>query len=173
MAMLFHDVGKLFTAEYVDGDWTFYQHHRVGAQVTRKILRRLHFSAEDIDVICHLVRNHMRFYSMMTDRGIRRFMALDQYPRLIQMARADIQARDDVYTSFNHNMKYLERANTPEQMLEPLLNGNEIMQETQLNPGPQVGYIREALLQAQIAGDVKDVESAKAFVRQYAKTLGE
>ncbi len=172
MAMLFHDVGKLYTAEYIDGDWTFYQHHRVGAQVTRKILRRLHFSAEDIDLICHLVRYHMRFTSMMTDRGIRRFMALEEYPRLIQMARADIQARDDVYTTFNHNMKYLNRAETPEQMLEPLLNGNEIMQETQLNPGPLVGLIRDALLQAQISGDVTDLESAKRFVQDYAKSVG-
>ena len=169
VAMMFHDVGKLYTAEYIDGEWTFYQHHMVGAQVTRKILRRLHFLSEDIDLICHLVRYHMRFYSMMTARGIRRFMALDEYPRLIEMSRADIMARDDVYTSFNHNMKYLNRAETPERMLEPLLNGNEIMKVTQLQPGPKVGLIRDALLQAQISGDVTDTESAKAFVQDYAK----
>lgn len=172
MAVMFHDVGKLYTAEYIDGDWTYYEHHRVGAQVTRKILRRLHFAAEDIDLICHLVRYHMHFHFMMTDRGIRRFMALDEYPRLIEIAKADIQARDDVYTSFNHNMKYLNRAETPEQMLEPLLNGNEIMQEAKLNPGPLVGLIRDALLQAQIAGDVTDVESAKLFVKKYAENIG-
>lgn len=80
MAMLFHDVGKLFTGEYFDGQWTFYQHHRVGAKVTRKILRRLHFAPEDIDLLCHLVKHHMRFHFMMTDRGIRRFKALDEYP---------------------------------------------------------------------------------------------
>lgn len=51
----------------------------------------------------------MRFHFMMTDRGIRRFKALDEYPRLIAMSRADIQARDGSYTSFNHNMKYLDR----------------------------------------------------------------
>ena len=83
----------------------------------------------------------MRFHFMLTDRGIRRFKALDEYPRLIAMSRADIQARDGSYTYFNHNMKYLERAETPEQMLEPLLNGNEIMSETKLAPGPLVGVI--------------------------------
>ena len=169
MAMLFHDVGKLYTGEYFDGIWTYYQHHRVGAKVTRKILRRLHFAQEDIDLLCHLVRNHMRFHFMMTDRGIRRFKALDDYPRLIAMARADLKARNGILTSFNHNMKYLDRAETPEQMLEPLLNGNEIMGETKLSPGPLVGIIRDALLQAQIAGEVTDVESAVAFVRNYAR----
>lgn len=173
IAMLFHDVGKPYTAEYIDGFWTFYQHHRVGASVTRKILRRLHFPAEDIDLICHLVRCHMYFYFMMTDRGIRRFMALDEYPRLIEMAKADMLARDEPMTSFNHNMKYLERASIPEQMLEPLLNGNEIMQECRLNPGPMVGVIRDALLKAQIAGDVTDLESAKNFVQNYAGTVAE
>ena len=168
MAMLFHDVGKLFTAEYFDGRWTYYQHHRVGAKVVRKILRRLHFAQEDADLICHLVEHHMRFHFMMTDRGIRRFKAVGETPRHIAMARADLQAQEDSFTSFNHNMKYLDRAETPEQMLEPLLNGNEIMEETQLSPGRLVGLIRDALLQAQIAGEVPDRESALAFVRQYA-----
>ncbi|MDR2574233.1 MAG: HD domain-containing protein [Desulfovibrio sp.] len=169
MAMLFHDVGKLYTGEFFDGRWTFYQHHRVGAKVTRKILRRLHFNTEDIDLLCHLVNNHMRFHFMLTDRGIRRFKSLDEYPRLIAMSRADLRARNGNYTSFNHNMKYLDRAETPEQMLEPLLNGNEIMTETHLAPGPLVGVIRGALLQAQIAGDVADRGSAIDFVKDYAK----
>ncbi len=110
-------MGKLHTAEFFDGRWTFYQHHRVGAKVTRKILSRLHFPPEEIDLICFLVRHHMRFHFMLTDRGIRRFKALDEYPRLIEMARADIKARGGSYKEFNHNMKMLGRT---EDKLEPL-----------------------------------------------------
>ena len=168
MACLFHDVGKLITAEYSDGEYTFYHHHHVGAKVTRRILRRLRMSAEDIDLICHLVRHHMRFHFMLTDRGIRRFKAVDEYPRLIEMVRADIRARDGSYKEFNHNMKMLDRADIHEDMLEPLLNGHEIMQHAHIKPGPAVGVIRDALLQAQIAGDVTSVEEALAFVREYA-----
>ncbi len=169
MAMFFHDVGKLYAAQYHDGEWTFYQHHRIGAKVTRKILRRLHFLGDDIDLICHLVRHQIRFQSMLTDRGIRRFKALDEYPRLMEMTKADLKSRNGSYTYFNHNLKYLERAETPEQMLEPLLNGNEIMQCTNLRPGPMIGVLREALLQAQIVGEVEDADSAIAFVRAYAQ----
>lgn len=168
MAMLFHDVGKLFTAEYFDGRWTYYQHHEVGARVTRKILRRLHFDLEDTELICHLVNHHMRLHFMMTDRGIRRFMALGETNRFIALAKADLLARDDSFTSFNHNLKYLKRAETPEQLLEPLLNGNEIMDETKLEPGRLVGAIRDALLEAQKAGAVPDREEALRFVREYA-----
>lgn len=168
-AMLFHDVGKLYTAEFHDGRWQFYQHHRVGAQMASKILRRLHMLPEDINLVCHLVRNHMRFSFMMTDRGIRRFKALDEYPRLMEMSRANIKARDDNYTAFNHNNKYLERAETSELMLEPILNGNEIMVCTGLTPGPIVGHIRNALLTAQIAGEVSNRDEAVAFVRTMAE----
>ncbi len=169
LAMLFHDVGKLYTAEYFNNSWTFYQHHNLGSKITRAILKRLNFLPEDIELISGLVKNHMRFHFMLTDRGIRRFRATDEYPRLIEMYRADIKARDGSYTSFNHNMKYLERAEKPEQMVEPFLNGNEIMSYTNLSPGPLVGELRNALLQAQIAGEVDNMEEAIAFIKSYVQ----
>ncbi|MBD5608584.1 MAG: HD domain-containing protein, partial [Desulfovibrio sp.] len=167
VAMMFHDVGKLFTADYFDGRWTFFQHHRVGARVTRKILRRLHFDMADTELICQLVDGHMRLNFMLTDRGIRRFKALGETRRLIAMARADVLAKDDSLTSFNHNMKYLDRAETPEEMLEPLLNGNEIMEVTGKSPGPLIGAMRDALLAAQKTGLVADRQGAIEFVRNY------
>ncbi|EFL51640.1 metal dependent phosphohydrolase [Solidesulfovibrio fructosivorans JJ]] len=167
LACLFHDVGKLHTAEYAGGDLHFFQHHQVGAKVTRKILSRLGFPPDETDLVCNLVRGHMRFHFMLTDRGIRRFKALDQYPRLIEMARADIKAVEGNYKEFNHNLKMLERTETPEEMLEPLLNGAQIMQLLGLKPGPVVGLIRDALLKAQIAGDVTSLEEAEHFVHDY------
>ncbi|MFW5730400.1 MAG: HD domain-containing protein [Desulfonatronovibrionaceae bacterium] len=167
MACLFHDVGKLFAGEYFEDRITFYQHHHIGAKVTRKILKRLRFNTDEVDLICHLVRHHMRFHFMLTDKGIRRFKALDEYPRLMEMTRADIKARNGSYKEFNHNMKMLERADLSEEMLEPLLNGHEIMDFTGIRPGPAVGLIREALLQAQVAGDVTSVPEAIEFITRY------
>ncbi len=165
-AMLFHDIGKLYTGEFYQGKWFFYQHHCIGAQVTRVILRHLRLPHDEIETICHLVSNHMRFQFMMTDRGIRRFKLQEQTERLMAMSRANITAREDNYTAFNHNTKYLARAETPEQMLEPLLNGNAIMEVTGLVPGPHVGDLRQALLKAQIAGEVKNKDEAIAFVKE-------
>ncbi|MCH5277797.1 MAG: HD family phosphohydrolase [Desulfovibrionaceae bacterium] len=174
VAVFFMDVGKLYTAQRVGTRWTFFQQHRVGAKVTRKILRRLHFDPEDIDTICGLVRNQFRFQSMMTDRGIRRFLELPDTERLIEVARANIRAQQDGnYTNFNHNLKYLERGELPLQMLEPLLNGNEIMEYTGLPQGPEVGILRSALLNAQTRGEVTTTDVAIAFVRAYASRLEE
>ena len=167
LACLFHDVGKLHTAQYAAGELHFFQHHQVGSKVTRKILSRLGFPPDEVDLMCNLVRGHMHFHFMLTDKGIRRFKTLDQYPRLIEMARADIKAVGGTYKEFNHNMKMLERTDTPEEMLEPLLNGAQIMQLIGLKPGPAVGLIRDALLKAQIAGDVASRDDAENFVRKY------
>ncbi|MCG8530379.1 MAG: HD family phosphohydrolase [Desulfovibrionales bacterium] len=166
-AIMCSNVGKLYTAEFDQNVWTFNQFCRVGAKVARKIMGRLSFLPQDIDLVCHLVKHHQFFHSMLTDKGIRRFRALDEYPRLIEMARADIKARDIAFTAFNHNMKWLERADTPEAMVEPFLNGNEIMEATELKPGPHVGLLRDELLKAQIEGRVTTQEEAIAFVREY------
>jgi poly(A) polymerase len=104
---------------------------------------------------------------MLTDKGIIRFRALNDYPRLMEMARADVKGRGIAFTAFNHNMKWLERADMPEEMTEPFLNGNEIMEATNLKPGPHVGILRDELLKAQIEGKVTSVEEAIAFVREY------
>ncbi|PIE68643.1 MAG: HD family phosphohydrolase [Deltaproteobacteria bacterium] len=167
LACMFLNIGKAFTGESFDGKLFFYQHHQVGAKVTRKILRRLGFEPEDSDLICHLVKHHMRFHFMLNDQGIRRFKGLDEYPRLIELARAEVKASKGTYTEFNHNMKMLDRADIDEDMLEPLLNGQKIMELAKIHPGPMVGLIRDALLQAQITGDVNTVEEARQFVINY------
>lgn len=167
VACLFHDVGKLYTAEYYDEKWNFLQHHRVGAKVTRRILKRLRFEEQDIDLICLLVQNHMRPHFMLTDKGIRRLRALDEYPRVMEMVKADIKARDGSWREFNHNLKMAERADIPEDEIEPLLDGNKIMEITKIKPGPIVGKVRDELLKAQIAGSVNNDEEAEAFAKDY------
>ncbi|MGE4297405.1 MAG: HD domain-containing protein [Desulfovibrionaceae bacterium] len=167
IACLFHGVGKLYTGEYYAGRWNFHQYHCVGAKVTRKLLQRLRFGPQDVEIICHLVRHHHHFDYMLTERGVRRFKALDDYPRLIEVARARIKASGAAYTEFNHNLKIMELAAIPEEMREPLLNGKEIMEFTGLAPSPAVGLIREALLKAQIAGEIQSIPDAVEFVQRY------
>jgi poly(A) polymerase len=171
VACLFHDVGKLYTAEFYDEKWNFLQHHRVGAKATRRILKRLRFEEQDIDLICDLVQNHMRPHFMLTDKGIRRLRSLDEYPRIMEMVKADIKAREGSWREFNHNLKMAERADIPDNEIEPLLDGNQIMEMTELNPGPVIGKIRDDLLKAQIAGNVNDLDQAEAFVKDYAEHI--
>jgi poly(A) polymerase len=113
----------------------------------------------------------MRPHFMLTDKGIRRLKALDEYPRIMEMVRADIKARNGSWREFNHNLKMAERADIPEEAIEPFMNGNEIMQATGLKPGPKVGIIRDEMLKAQIAGDVLTYEDAVAFAKKASRRM--
>lgn len=172
VAVLFHQMGKLHVAEQYEGKWYFFQHHRIGAKVARKRLQHLNFAMEEIETICNIVNNQIRFQSMMTDRGIHQFLQINDTTRLIELSRSQIKATPDGnYTNFNHNLKFMKRGNTPLSMLEPLLNGNEIMEHTQIEPGPNVGILREALLNAQILGEVQSTNQAITFVQSFKNKL--
>lgn len=169
VATLFHQVGKLYSAEKHDGRWLFFQHHRIGAKVANMRLRKLGFDCNDVDTICNVISNHIRFQSMMADRGIHKFLEIMDKERLIELSRAQIKATPDGnYTNFNHNIKYMDRGEQPLQKLKPFLNGNEIMECTKLAPGRIIGDLREALLNAQICGDVNNREEAIEFVKNNA-----
>ena len=50
----------------------------------------------------------------------------------------------------------------------PLLTGNDIATITGLPPGPHLGRVKRALLEAQIRGEVRTRDEALAFVRGQA-----
>jgi len=60
LAALFHDISKpeTFTIDE-NSNCHFYSHHKVGADRTREIMKRLKFDNETIDNVCILVYEHM------------------------------------------------------------------------------------------------------------------
>ncbi|HYS56416.1 MAG TPA: hypothetical protein VER58_21870 [Thermoanaerobaculia bacterium] len=61
----------------------------------------------------------------------------------------------------------------PDFTIKPLLNGNEIASLTGKDPGPELGAIKRALLEAQIRGEVRTRNDAEKFVRSFAPHSGE
>lgn len=54
-----------------------------------------------------------------------------------------------------------------------LLDGNELMRELALAPGPIVGRLLEAVREAQAAGEVRDREAALALARRELAAAGD
>jgi tRNA nucleotidyltransferase (CCA-adding enzyme) len=77
LAALLHDIGKPPVCKMDErGVWTFYRHEEVGASMCHKILRRLCYSNEVIDNVCHLIKEHMFHYTEdWSDAAVRRFIA--------------------------------------------------------------------------------------------------
>ena len=96
-----HDVGKPRTRRFVgDGTVTFHHHDVVGAKITRKRMKALRFSNDQIDAVAQLVELHLRFHGYgsgeWTDSAVRRYVrdAGDQLERLHVLTRADCTTRN-------------------------------------------------------------------------------
>ncbi|WKZ29751.1 MAG: HD domain-containing protein [Candidatus Dojkabacteria bacterium] len=59
LAALFHDIGKADTGT---PDGHFYGHDQIGAEITKKVMRRMRFSSKEIKKVSELVRWHMFMY---------------------------------------------------------------------------------------------------------------
>lgn len=171
LAALFHDIGKPRTKKFIpETGWTFYGHEVVGERMTRLILRRMRYSKQQIQYVQKLVRLHLRPMAVVdeevTDSAVRRLIVLagDDIDDLLTLCRADI-------TSKNPERVREYRANyqrVSEKIIEveerdrirnfkPPVDGNEIMELFDLEPGPAVGkikkFLEEAILNGQVAND--------------------
>ena len=164
LAALFHDVGKPMTAS---GEGTFLHHEEVGAKITRSALERLRFAQKDIDVVAGLVMLHLRpvFYkSDWTDGAVRR-LARDVGPlleRLMALARADIAA-----SAYPHPEKLDELQARIDSVLTeqpsrlaPWISGEDVMKLRGLEPGPEVGRIKQRLEELVIDGEIPPTREA-------------
>jgi tRNA nucleotidyltransferase (CCA-adding enzyme) len=147
LAGLFHDIGKPET--FADGH--FHQHEFVGEFKARQILRRWKFDRETVAEVAHLVRNHMFWYeSHWTDSAVRRFIrkiGLDYIPALFALRRADnigSGARSPRMYALEALWQRVEKeiADANAFSLRDLkIDGNDVMRELGIPPGPAVGRI--------------------------------
>jgi poly(A) polymerase len=170
LGALLHDVGKPATAT---PDGAFLSHETVGSGIARSALERLRFPQRDIEAVVTLVRLHLRpvFYrSEWTDGAVRR-LARDagaQIERLMALARADIGA-----SAYPEPEKLDELAARLASVLSELptrlaapIDGDDIMRELGLQPGPEVGRIKERLGELIMDGEVAPTrEAVLAYLR--------
>jgi len=185
LALLFHDVGKPQTAQVQEnGKLTFYGHQQAGREIAEPILERLRLSNWERNVLLLLIEEHLRvgFYCnepQLTNKLIYRFHRKlgDAATMSCIHALADARATRGPDAGEEFLAKHEEVVNAilwhhyfSEETVEPipLLTGDQIMEVTGLPEGPDIGRLKEALLEAQVEGTVRDVDEAEAFVRQYA-----
>ena len=175
-AALMHDVGKPKTRRFSgDGTVTFHHHDVVGAKITRKRMKALRFSNDDIDAVCQLVELHLRFHGYgtgeWTDSAVRRYVrdAGDQLARLHVLTRADCTTRnrrkaERLRRSYDHLEERIARLSEQEELqaIRPDLDGNQIMEILGIPPGREVGEAYRFLLELRLERGPLDPEEAKA-----------
>ncbi len=160
IAALFHDVGKPRTRAFSDktNDYTFYDHDRVGAEIVDPICLRLRFSNDERARITHLVRHHLFHYSDWTDAAVRRWIrrvGKDRLVDLYALNEADVRAKGKDATPDLRALEAL-KGHVEKVLAEGAalstrdlkVNGRDLMTELGLAPGPVLGELLEALLEA-------------------------
>lgn len=155
LTMLLHDVGKpkcRSTGE--DGQEHYYNHPKVGADISKDILKRLKFDNDTIDRCYKLILYHDD-RPAMTQRSIRKSISkigLQQYPSLFEVKYADTMAQS-MYKR-DEKLNYLEEYKAifkdiidSGQCVEKkslAIGGKELM-EIGMKPGKEMGLVLEKL----------------------------
>jgi tRNA nucleotidyltransferase (CCA-adding enzyme) len=161
IAALLHDVGKPRTRAWSDAkhDYTFYDHDRVGAEIAEPIAARLRFSNEDRARIVSLVRHHLFHYSdEWSDAAARRWVrrvGLHRIEDLYVLNTADVQAKGrpdegdlDVLARMKAHVARVLAEGAALSTRDLKINGRDLMRELSIQPGPLIGKVLDALLEA-------------------------
>jgi poly(A) polymerase len=183
LAALLHDVAKPQTKTIEpDGRMRFIGHPTQGADVTETIMEQLRFSNRETRMVVSMVKEHLRPGLITRDDGPTR-RALYRYFKdagevaidTIFLSFADyLAARGPLletvdwkrYSSGIHDMltRWRER---PSEVLPPkLIDGNDLMRELGLEPGPVLRILLDAVKEAHAAGEIATPEEAFVLARQ-------
>ncbi len=157
LSALLHDIGKPATRKWSKEkkDYTFYGHEVVGAKMTKKILTDLKFSHETVEVVSKLVRWHMFFSDteQITHSAVRRMISnvgKEHIWDLINLRMCDRigtgRPKEDPYRLRKYMSLIEEVMADPTDVSMLKINGNDIISELHVKPGPMLGKILHILL---------------------------
>ena len=168
--VLLHDVGKppTFTpADGPEGRIRFDEHVEVGMKMAEEIGRRLRLSNDEIEQVCALVANHLRFKDVfrMKPSTLKRFVRLPKFEEHLKLHRLDCLASHGMLDSYEFVQNFL-RETPPEQVRPPRLLTGDDLKALGYRPGPQFSVILKAVEDAQLEGQLASRDDALAFVRE-------
>ncbi len=135
--------------------YTFYGHEVVGARMTKKIMERLKFSRKEIDLVYSLVYNHMFFSDteQITLSAVRRIIAkvgVDNIWTLMKVRECDRVGMSKVeapYRLRKYHAMIEEALRDPISVKQLKIDGNYLIKDIGIKPGPRMGQILNVLLE--------------------------
>lgn len=187
-AALLHDVGKTRSKRWDPAlGWTFHNHNYLGAKMVPDIFRRL---KEPMDAkmkyVQKLVDLHMRPIAIadeeVTDSAVRRLLndAGDDIDDLMTLCEADITSKNQVRKrQFLDNFRMVRekladlKERDYKRLLQPCIDGNEIMEMFHLQPCREVGALKQCLKDAVLDNKVENErEPLMQLLMQKARQMG-
>lgn len=187
-AALLHDVGKAPTKKFVEGSgWTFHGHEFLGSKMVKTIFHRLKLPlGSDMKYVQKLVKLSSRPIALIddgtSDSALRRllFDAGEDLEDLFILNKADITTKNSSkQAKFKRNfeevalkIKEVEEKDHVRNF-QPPISGEEIMELFNLQPGREIGILKEKVKEAILEGEIaNDKAEARNFVIKEGKDLG-
>ena len=187
-AALLHDVGKTKSKRWDPAiGWTFHNHNYIGAKMVNDIFRRLKLPlGTEMKYVQKLVDLHMRPQviadSEVTDSAVRRLLndAGDDIDDLMTLCEADITSKNETRKKMfleNFRMVREKLADLQEKdykrLLQPVIDGNEIMELFHLQPSREVGTLKQYLKDAVLDNKVENErEPLMQLLMEKARQMG-
>jgi tRNA nucleotidyltransferase/poly(A) polymerase len=185
---LLHDIGKPRSKRWDNlQGWTFHAHNTIGAKMVPGIFRKLKLPLDSkMKYVQKLVDLHMRPIiiadSEVTDSAVRRLLndAGEDIDDLLTLCEADITSKNEVRKRNFRNNYLLVRQKIEDlkardyvRLLQPVIDGNEIMELFNLKPSKEVGDLKQFLKDAVLDGIVENERSAlMELLMNKAKEMG-
>ena len=185
---LLHDVGKAKCKRWDSvAGWTFHNHNYVGAKMVPEIFRRLKLPMDSkMKYVQKQVDLHMRPIVIadeeVTDSAVRRLLndAGEDIDDLMTLCEADITSKNvarkqrflDNFRIVREKLKDLKERDY-KRLLQPCIDGNEIMDMFHLKPSREVGILKQTLKDAVLDNKVaNEREPLMELLRNKASELG-
>lgn len=176
LAALLHDIGKPPSYKEENSEITFYNHDILGSRLASKIANRLRLSKKEVQRVFILVRYHMFHYQEHhSDASIRRFIRrvgfenIDDILDLREGDRLGSGAKKTSWRLEEMKQRIIEQLNQPMGLDDLNINGNDLMSELKLKPGPILGEILDKLLEKVL--EKPELNSKEELLKEAQKLL--